>query len=152
MDLQQFVDQIDVMTCILSVEEKEDGSCGEIRIVTGNRAYIESIENPPENIPRMMTTRFEPNSLYERYFTKDLNFDLFCYTCAVERKPMHAYINPGRFDFWFDIFMLPLGHEGNIHYCVISDSRKIRTALKTADARMYRDKETYYQDHPEMKR
>lgn len=37
-------------------------------------------------------------------------------------------------------------------YCVISDSRKIRTALKTADERMYRDKETYYQDHPDMKR
>ena len=117
MDLQQFVNQFDAMTCILSVEKKEDGSCGEIRIVTGNPEYIESIENPPENIPRMMTTRFEPNSLYERYFPKDLNFDLYCYACAVERKPMHAYINPGRFDFWFDIYMLPLGHEGNLYYC-----------------------------------
>ena len=38
MDLQQFVDQIEAMTCIISVEEKEDGSCGEIRIVTGNKA------------------------------------------------------------------------------------------------------------------
>jgi diguanylate cyclase (GGDEF)-like protein len=117
MDLQQFVDQIDAMTCILSVEKKEDGSCGEIRIVTGNRKYIDSIENPSPNMPRMMSTRFEPNSLYERYFPKDLNFDLFCYSCAVERKPMHSYVNPGRFDFWFDIYMLPVGHEGNIYYC-----------------------------------
>jgi diguanylate cyclase (GGDEF)-like protein len=37
-------------------------------------------------------------------------------------------------------------------YCVVSDSRKIRSALKTADERMYRDKENYYQDHPELKR
>ena len=46
MDLKPFVDQIEAMTCIMSVEEKEDGSCGEIRIVTGNKAYIDSIENP----------------------------------------------------------------------------------------------------------
>lgn len=117
MDLQQFVDRFDAMTCIISVEQKEDGSCGEIRIVAGNRAYIESIENPPPNVPRMMSTRFEPNSLYERYFPKDLNFELYCYTCAVEGKPTHSYVNPGRFDFWFDIYMLPLGHEENIHYC-----------------------------------
>ena len=117
MDLQQFANQIDAMTCILSVEKKEDGSCGEIRIETGNRAYIESIENPSPDVPQMMSTRFEPGSLYERYFPKDLNFELYCYSCAVERKPMHSYVNPGRFDFWFDIYMLPLGHEGNIHYC-----------------------------------
>ena len=117
MDLQQLVNCFDAMTCILSVEKKEDGSCGEIRIVAGNREYIESIENPPENIPRMMSTRFEPNSLYERYFPKDLNFELYCYACAVERKPMHTYVNPGRFDFWFDIYMIPLEHEGNTYYC-----------------------------------
>ena len=117
MDLQQFANQIDAMTCILSVEKKGDGSCGEIRLVTGNRAYIESIENPSPDVPHMMSTRFEPGSLYERYFPKDLNFELYCYSCAVERKPMHSYVNPGRFDFWFDIYMLPLGHEGNIYYC-----------------------------------
>ena len=129
MDLQQFVDHFGTMTCIMSVEKKEDGSCGEIRIVTGNREYIESIENPPENIPRMMTTRFEPNSLYEHYFPKDLNFDLYCYACAVEGKPMHAYINPGRFDYWFDIFMLPLGHEGNLYYCTYTQevSKRVNT-------------------------
>ncbi len=120
MDLQQFVDQIDVMTCILSVEEKEDGSCGEIRIVTGNKAYIHSIENPSPDVPQLMATRFEPNSLYERYFPKDLNFELFCYNCAVQKKPMHTYVHPERFDFWFDIYMLPVGHEGNIHYCTYS--------------------------------
>ena len=117
MDLQQFVDQFDGMTCIISVEEKEDGTCGEIRIVAGNRAYIDSIENPPPNVPRTMADRFEPNRLYECYFPKDPNFEMYCYNCAVLRKPTHTYINPGRFDFWFDLYMLPIGREGNIHYC-----------------------------------
>ena len=117
MDLQQFVDQMDVMTCIMSVEEKADGSCGEIRIVTGNKAYIASIENPSPDVPQLKATRFEPNCLYERYIPKDLNFELFCFNCAVGKKPMHTYVHPERFDFWFDIYMLPVGHEGNIHYC-----------------------------------
>ena len=117
MDLQQFVDQIEAMTCIMSVEEKEDGSCGEIRIVTGNKAYIDSIENPAPNVPQLNTNRFVPDSLYERYFPKDLNFEMFCYNCAVRKKPLHTYVHPERFDFWFDIYMLPVGREGNIHYC-----------------------------------
>ena len=117
MDLQQFAEQFDAMTCIMSVEEKEDGSCGDIRIVTGNKAYIDSIEHPSPDVPHLMDTRFEPNCLYERYISKDLNFEMFCYNCAVRKKPMHTYVHPERFDFWFDIFMLPVGREGNIHYC-----------------------------------
>ena len=117
MDLQQFVDQIEAMTCIMSVEEKEDGSCGDIRIVTGNKAYVDSIENPSPDVPLLKATRFVPNCLYERYIPKDLNFELFCYNCAVRKKPMHTYVHPERFDFWFDIFMLPVGQEGNVHYC-----------------------------------
>ena len=117
MDLQQFVDQIEAMTCIMSVEEKEDGSCGEIRIVTGNKAYIDSIENPSPDVPLLKASRFVPNCLYERYIPKDLNFELFCYNCAVGKKPMHTYVHPERFDFWFDINMLPVGRDGNIHYC-----------------------------------
>ena len=85
MDLQKFVDQIEPMTCIMSVEEKEDGSCGEIRIVTGNKAYIDSIENPSPDVPMLKATHFEPNCLYERYIPKDLNFEMFCYNCAVRK-------------------------------------------------------------------
>ena len=67
MNLQQFVDRFDAMTCIMSVEEKEDGSCGAIRIAAGNKAYIESIENPSPDVPQLKSAPFEPNSLYERY-------------------------------------------------------------------------------------
>ena len=55
MDLQEYVDQFDLMTCILSVEKKPDGSCGKICIEAGNKAYLETFEqnyDSPINMPR----------------------------------------------------------------------------------------------------
>jgi hypothetical protein len=43
MDFQQIADSMAAMTCIVSVEKRPDGGYGDIRIVTGNRAYIDSI-------------------------------------------------------------------------------------------------------------
>ncbi|MBR6891394.1 MAG: sensor domain-containing diguanylate cyclase [Clostridia bacterium] len=37
-------------------------------------------------------------------------------------------------------------------YCLLTDSRDIRAAFSEADAMMYRDKEAFYRQHPEMKR
>ena len=120
MDFQKFVDMIDIMTCVISVETKEDGSYGDIRIVTGNAPYIASIEVADESAPQMLTNKFVPNSLYQEYFTKDLNFEDFCYRAAVLKQPMHTYVHPERYDFWFNLYMIPLGSEGNIHYCTYS--------------------------------
>jgi hypothetical protein len=44
MDWQAFVDNIDAVTCVISVEMKEDGHYGDICIVCGNEAYVKSIE------------------------------------------------------------------------------------------------------------
>lgn len=120
MDYQSFVDMIDISTCIISVESKEDGTYGEIRIVTGNAAYISSIEHSDPDTPQMLTSKFVPNSLYQNYFPQDLNFEDFCFRCAVLKQPMHTYVHPERFDFWFNLFMMPLGSEGNLHYCTYS--------------------------------
>ena len=117
MDFKAFVDCIDAMTCIMSVEMNEDGSYGDIRIVAGNKAYIDSIENPPPNVPTLASTEFIPGSLYQVYFPKDLNFERMCYSAAVLKKPFHSYIHPERFDFWFNLFCMPLVNEGNIYYC-----------------------------------
>ena len=65
MDFKSFVEMIGVMTCIISVETKDDGSYGEIRIVTGNQAYINSIEHSNPEMPQMLTSKFVPNSLYQ---------------------------------------------------------------------------------------
>ena len=49
-DFQKVADGIAAMTCIVSVEKLPDGGCGEIRLVTGNRAYIDSIERPMQDV------------------------------------------------------------------------------------------------------
>ena len=119
MDFQAFVDNIDMMTCVISVEMKEDGHYGDICIVAGNEAYVRSIETPWEG-PQMMTMKFTPGARYQNYFPTDLNFETVCYRAAVEKVPIHTYVHPERFDFWFDLYLIPLKSEGNMHYCTYS--------------------------------
>ncbi len=117
MKFQSVVDGIDAMSCVVSVEKLENGHYGDIRIVTGNRAYIDSIENPAPGT-HMLTTEFVPNSIYTRYFTQDLNFEDYCYRSAVQKKCLHSYAHPDRMDVWFNMTFLPLGpDDGNICYC-----------------------------------
>lgn len=116
-DFQKVADSIGAMTCVVSVEKLPDGSCGEIRIVTGNRSYIDSIENPPQDM-EMLTKKFVPNSLYTDYLTRDLNFEDFCYRAAVHKKCLHSYAHPDRYDVWFNMTFLPLWPDnGNLCYC-----------------------------------
>jgi diguanylate cyclase (GGDEF)-like protein len=92
--------------------------------------------------PEMLSTKFEPNCLYERYIPKDMNFEDFCYRCAVLKQPMHTYVHPERYDFWFNLTMIPLMSVGNIHYCTYSqlitknaDSEEMsNTSASTASA------------------
>ena len=117
MDFQSVVDGIEAMTCVVSVEKLDGGRYGDIRIVTGNRAYIDSIENPAPGT-QMLTNKFVPNSLYTCYLNQDLNFEDFCYRSAVHKKCLHSYAHPDRMDVWFNMTFLPLGpDDGNICYC-----------------------------------
>jgi diguanylate cyclase (GGDEF)-like protein len=117
MDLQSFVDGWGAMTCVISVENLGNGRYGEIRIVTGNQAYIDSIEKPVPGV-QMLVSKFEPNSLYTKYFPKDLNFEQYSYRAAVEKKCLHSYAKPERMDIWFNMTFLPVAYEeGNLCYC-----------------------------------
>lgn len=124
--LREYAEGFGVMTCIMSVEKLSNGSCGEIRIVTGNQAYIDSVEDFGKyGLPKLANTEFIPNQLYERYIPKDLNFEDFCYRAAVLRQPMHTYVHPERYDFWFDMYAMPVNlpngcTNGNIYYCTYS--------------------------------
>ena len=116
-DFQKVADSIAAMTCIVSVEKLPDGGCGEIRIVTGNKAYIDSIEHPAQDIV-MLTKTFIPNSLYTTYMTRDLNFEDYCYRAAVQKKNLHSYAHPDRYNVWFNMSFLPLWpDDGNLCYC-----------------------------------
>ncbi len=120
MNFQTTVDSMYTMTCVVSVEKLEGDKYGDVRIVTGNKAYIDSIENPPENM-RMLTDKFVPGSLYTDYLTRDLNFEAACYRAAVLKKCVHSYAHPDRFDIWFNMNFMPLyPDDGNICYCTYS--------------------------------
>ena len=117
MDFQNYVNGFGAMTCVVSVEKLSGGGYGKIRIVTGNQAYLDSIENPAPGT-ELLTTKFVPNSEYTDYLTRDLNFEDYCYRAAVEKKCLHSYAHPERIDVWFNMTFLPVAHEdGNLCYC-----------------------------------
>lgn len=117
-DFQKVVDGIGAMACVVSVERLEGGRAGKIRIVTGNKAYIDSIEKPAPGT-EMLTTKFTPNAEYTTYLTRDLNFEDFCYRSAVNKKCLHSYVHPDRFDLWFNMTFLPLEPDvGNVCHCL----------------------------------
>lgn len=116
-DFQKVVDGIAAMACVVSVEKLPDGGLGEIRIVTGNKGYIDSIEHPAQDV-EMLTTKFVPNSPYTTYMTRDLNFEDFCFGAAVQKKVLHSYAHPDRYDVWFNMTFLPLWpDDGTLCYC-----------------------------------
>ena len=119
MDFHEYLDKCDSVTCIMSVEKKPDGSYGDIRIVDGNKAYIDSIErNTDANSDLAKEKVFVPNSLYTKYFPFDMNFEDFCYRSAVKKEVLHTYVHPGRFDIWFNLFFMPItSDDENIGYC-----------------------------------
>ncbi len=119
MNFQDYVEKCDSVTCIMSVEKKADGGYGDIRIVAGNTAYIESIENNTNtDVPDAYIKKFIPNSLYTDYFPHDMNFEDFCYRAAVKKEILHTYVKPERFDIWFNLFFMPVkSDDENIGYC-----------------------------------
>ena len=118
MDFQTVVDGMAAMSCVVSVENLGNGRYGKFRIVTGNKAYIGSIENPAPGA-EMLTTTFIPNQEYTAYMTRDLNFEDFCYRAAVEKKCLHSYAHPDRLDLWFNMSFIPLWpDDGNLCYCM----------------------------------
>ena len=119
MNLQEFADFFIPMTCIVSVEKFSDGSYGNIRIVTGNQAYLHSAEAFRKvNAEDMYEEKFIPDMPYEYYIPKDLNFENFCYRCSILGEVMHSYVQPENFPFWIKLTMLPLkSDKENIGYC-----------------------------------
>ncbi len=118
MDFQAIVDGMVPMTCVVSVEKLDGDQYGEIRIVAGNRPYIDSIEKPAPGT-EMLSQEFVPNSKYTRYLTRDLNFETACYRAAVQKKCLHSYAHPDRMEVWLNMNFLPLmADEGNLCYCL----------------------------------
>ena len=118
MDFQAIADSMTAATCVVSVEDLGEGNYGKIRLVTGNRAYLDTIEKPFSAMQLLKTT-FVPNSEYTTYLNRDLNFEDACYNAAVRQKCIHSYAHPARYDVWFNMNFIPLKYnEGNLFYCL----------------------------------
>ena len=133
MDFKGFVDMLKPMSCVLSIRKLSDGTYGDIRIVTGNSSYINATTYYQEmGNDDIFTSEFVPNSPYERYIPKDLNFEDFVYRAAIKGEKLHTYTHPERFAFWINLSMIPLVSEGDdIGYCVYSQE-----LTKEADTEM----------------
>lgn len=113
MDWKSFVERFDSMTCIISVEKKTDGGCGTVRIVTGNRRYLDSLALAAGGVDldSEQKAEFVPNSEYTNYIPKDLNFEDVCYRCAVLKQPIHNCVHATRYPFDIMAFFQPLQSE-----------------------------------------
>ena len=124
MDWKRFADRFEHMTCILSVEKLPGGGCGSIRIVTGNRKYLDSLALAAGGVElgSDKRTEFVPNSVYTKYIPKDLNFEDACISCAVKKQPIHNMIRPQRYPFDMITFMIPLNaeEEERFTYCTFT--------------------------------
>ncbi|SEL00094.1 putative bifunctional diguanylate cyclase/phosphodiesterase [Ruminococcus albus] len=134
MDFQMIADSFAEPTCIISVEKDNDGGYRQIRIVAGNKLYINKIEDPmnqgvgkeitdgsevPEFFRKSRT--FVPNSPYEDYLPKEMGFEEVCFRAAVLKVPVHTYVHLNGLNIWFDIYAMPLSIEdGDICYCTYS--------------------------------
>lgn len=117
MDFQKVADSLGAMTCVVSVDKIGEDDYGNVRIMAGNKAYVDSIEHPMGGV-EMLTRKFVPGQEYTAYLTKDLNFEDACYRAAVKKKVVHAYAHPDRFDVWFNMTFMPVNHEdGDTCYC-----------------------------------
>ena len=112
MDWTQVAESLDPMTCVLSVEKRE-GGYGSIRIVTGNRKYLDSLALAAGGVDKDSDakTEFVPNSEYTRYIPKDLNFEEVCYRSAVLKEPINNCVRMPRYPFDINMFMMPMAYE-----------------------------------------
>lgn len=130
-DFQNLVDGIEAATSVMAVHVLEDGTFGELRVVTGNKAYIDSIEHPAGDYT-MRTNKFVPNSIYTDFVPRDLNFEDFCFRSAVMKKCLHSYVKPSQMPVWFNMTFLPVGpSEGNVHYCTYTMEVNFEANAKT---------------------
>lgn len=122
MDFQKIADSFSSMACVVSVERKSGGGYGDIRLVAGNKLFIDMAEHPVYiTDPNAPARKFIPNRLYDIYLPKAPDFESMCYRSAVLKKTVHTYMHPNMTDLWFALYTIPLDcDEGDISYCIYS--------------------------------
>ena len=124
MDFQSIADLLYAPACIVSVERKADGGCGDIRIIAANRKYIDllSVRTKYHSDDNDDTDYcFIPGKVYTEYIPENVNFEDVCRGAALEKKDIHTYAHIPNVDVWFDIYVMPVDYsEGDTYYCIYS--------------------------------
>lgn len=125
MDLQRFVDSFFSPTCIVSVQRTNGGGYGEIRLVAGNKKYIDMIDTRNRPVASgeeaYGDSTFVPGLLYTEYFPQNISFEDVCFRAAVQKSDIHTYAHINNVDVWFDIYAMPMEYEdGDVSYCTYS--------------------------------
>ncbi len=114
MDFDEMLKHYSSKTCVLSIAKLDGDRYGNIRVVAGNQAHCEDIQ-------AITGHPFIPGCPYEMCFPKDMNFEDFCYRCAIGGTPMHTYVNLYEMGLWLNMFMIPLvSEEESVGYCIYS--------------------------------
>ena len=66
MDLQKFVDSFNTMTCVVSVEKREDGRLGRILYEAANKPFIEATNQAIREGYALSNEPFKPGTRFER--------------------------------------------------------------------------------------
>ena len=107
MDFQAYVDMVGMPCCVMSVEKREGGSYGDIRIVCSNQVYKE-----------VMGPKYHDGMLYYDLVPKDNKFEDYCYRAAVLGQRMHAYVETKALHTWTDQTLIPLASDReDLGYC-----------------------------------
>lgn len=128
LDFEALLKDYKAKSCIISVEKLSDSTYGNIRIAAGNKAHCDEV--------RLITHHeFVPDTPYEMWFPKDMNFEDFCYRCAVKGEPLHTYVSLYQMGLWLNMFLLPLSSDKeNVGYCIYTyEAAPIVNADKMSD-------------------
>ena len=121
MDFQVLVESLFTPTCVVSVEKKENGGAGEMRIAAANKKYADMIgmRVKPGTDGEMLS--FVPGELYTEYFPQNSSFEDVCFRAAILKKEVHTYALIPNINIWFDIYVMPLDYEDEKYsYCTYS--------------------------------
>lgn len=117
-DYKLFSDHIKPIASIISVEKFPNGTYGNIRLITGNDAFLQQTNAVYDIKGSSVQGEFVPDQPYERYISKDLNFEDLCYRSAILGETLHTYICPDKMPGWIYITAIPLvSDKDNIGYC-----------------------------------
>lgn len=113
MNFRELCNSFNDVACVVSVRKKDNGY-GEIRIVDGSDKYLATYQSD-----MYFKHEFIPNSLYTDYLLRNLNFEEYCYRCAVKKELLHSYAYPEYFKTWIHMLFIPLEYETkDLAYCV----------------------------------